>query len=256
MNGIQVQIRHASERMTPSMRRIVRRAVDPLLRPVSSVDGARGASLGLVALTYDDGPDPETTPAVLEALHRHRTSATFFMLAERAVRHPGIVRDVVAAGHEVALHGVDHQRLTSLDPEEVTERLVRGRDMLEDLVQQRVRWFRPPYGAQNMGTNRAIKKAGLDPVVWTAAGKDWVEQEPDEVVGKVMRSLGSGGTVLLHDAFACDPREEQLPDPLREVRGAITDAILTELAAHDLMGTSVGSLVESGSPHRTAWFRP
>lgn len=256
MNGIQVQIRHASERMTPSMRRVVRRAVDPVLRPVSSVDGARGKNLDQVALTFDDGPDPETTPAVLAALEHHRTSATFFMLAERAVRHPDIVRDVLAAGHEVALHGLDHQRLTSLRPEQVTERLRSGREMLEDLVQQRVRWFRPPYGAQNLGTNRAIKKAGLDPVVWTAAGKDWVEQEPDEVVGKVMQSLGGGGTILLHDAFACDPREEQLPDPLREVRGAITEAILTELATHGLAGTTVGSLIEAGSPHRTAWFRP
>lgn len=256
MATIQVQIKRVTDRMSPSVRLRARRTVDPLLRPVSSLDGARGASLHAVALTYDDGPDPVTTPAVLKSLERGSARATFFMLSERAVRHPAIVRDVVAAGHEVALHGLDHQRLTSLKPEEVYERLVRAREMLEDLVQTRVTWFRPPFGAQNVGTYRAIRRAGLDPVVWTTDGEDWVEQQPEEVAARVMTKLHGGGTILLHDAFARDPREPEIPDPLRDVRGAITEAVLGEMSGRRLVGTTVGALVEAGTPHRTAWFRP
>ena len=155
--------------MSPSMKRIVRGAVDPVLTPVGSISGVRGDAVRMVGLTYDDGPDPVTTPAVLASLEQARTTATFFMLAERVVRYPSIVMDVVAAGHEVALHGVDHQRLTSLAPREVQERLVRGKAILQEVSGTTVRWFRAPYGAQNVGTYRAIRRAGLQSVVWTAA---------------------------------------------------------------------------------------
>jgi peptidoglycan/xylan/chitin deacetylase (PgdA/CDA1 family) len=253
---VQEQIRRTAAHMSPSMRRIVRGAVDPVLTPVGSISGIRGDGVRMVGLTYDDGPDPVTTPAVLASLERAGTKATFFMLAERVVRYPSLVMDVVAAGHEVALHGVDHQRLTSLSPREVQERLVRGKAILQEVSGTKVRWFRSPYGAQNVGTYRAIRRAGLHSVVWTAAGKDWVDQDPADVAPRLMESLHGGGIILLHDAFACDPRETATPDPLARVRGEITMSVLETLESRGLAGTSVGSLVEAGTPHRTAWFRP
>ena len=253
---VQKQIRKTAEQMSPSMRRVVRGAVDPLLTPVGSISGARGQGLRMVGLTFDDGPDPVSTPAVLESLDRAGAKATFFMLANRVARHPSIVKELVGQGHEVALHGLDHQRLTSLSPREVQERLVRGKAVLEDVSGQEVRWFRSPYGAQNVGTYRAIRKAGLHSVVWSAAGKDWVAQDPADIPPRLMETLKPGGIILLHDAFACDPREEQEPDPLQHVRGEMTTSVLNALQSRGLVATAVGSLVEAGAPHRTAWFRP
>ena len=253
---VQKQIRRTAAQMSPSMRRVVRGAVDPVLTPVGSISGARGVGLRLVGLTFDDGPDPVSTTAVLASLEPSGTKATFFMLSQRAERYPGIVRDVVAAGHEIALHGVDHQRLTTLSPKEVHERLVRGKAVLEDVSGQEIRWFRSPHGAQNVGTYRAIRKAGLHSVVWTAAGEDWVAQDASEVSPRLMKSTRGGGIVLLHDALAGDPRLPEEPDPLRDVRGEITTYVLSDLAERGLTGTAVGSLVEAGAPHRTAWFRP
>ena len=123
--------------------------------------------------------------------------------------------DVVAAGHEVALHGVDHQRLTTLSSQEVQERLVRGKAVLEEVSGTGVRWFRSPYGAQNVGTYRAIRRAGLHSVVWTAAGEDWVAQDPSDVAPRLMESLKGGGIVLLHDALAGDPRRARGAGPAR-----------------------------------------
>lgn len=253
---VQKQIRRTAAQMSPQMRRVVRGAVDPVLTPVGSISGARGPGLRLVGLTYDDGPDPVSTPAVLAALEQTGTKATFFMLSARAARHPGIVMDVVAAGHEVALHGVDHQRLTRLGSREVQERLVRGRAVLEEVSGQRIRWFRSPHGAQNVGTYRAIRRAGLHSVVWTAAANDWVAQDHSEVAPRLMESLTGGGIALLHDALAGDPRLPEEPDPLRDVRGDITTSVLDALRSANLVGTTVGNLVEAGAPHRTAWFRP
>ena len=253
---VQRQIRRTAAQMSPQMRRVVRGAVDPALTPVGSISGARGKAMRLVGLTYDDGPDPVSTPAVLAALGSNGTKATFFMLSARAARHPGIVRDVVAAGHEIALHGVDHHRLTTLGSREVQERLVRGKSVLEDVSGQEIRWFRSPHGAQNVGTYRAIRRAGLHSVVWTAAANDWVAQDPAEVAPRLMESLRGGGIALLHDALAGDPRLPEEPDPLRDVRGKITTSVLDALRARDLVGTTVGHLVEAGAPQRTAWFRP
>jgi peptidoglycan/xylan/chitin deacetylase (PgdA/CDA1 family) len=253
--SVQQQIRRTAAHMSPSMRRAVRGAIDPVLTPIGSISGARGG-LPLVALTYDDGPDPDSTPAVLAALEEAQTKATFFMLSERAARHPMIVADVVAAGHEVALHGIDHQRLTALSSREVQDRLVRGKAVLEKVSGQPIRWFRPPHGSQNIGTYRAIRSAGLHSVVWTVAGEDWYAQDPSEVSPRLMGPLRRGGIILLHDALAGDPNAPEVPDPLQNVRGEISTAVLADLKERGLRGTTVGALVESGAPQRTAWFRP
>ncbi|HET6953720.1 MAG TPA: polysaccharide deacetylase family protein [Acidimicrobiales bacterium] len=248
------------DRLPPSTRQAVRRATDPVLAPVGSVAGARptAARPAAVGLTFDDGPDPEVTPAVLDALAAGGTRATFFMLVDRAERHPGVVRRVVDAGHEVGLHGPDHRRLTTAggDRGEVRRALAAARARLEALAGVPVRWFRPPFGSQSVGTYLATRRAGLVPVVWTAEGEDWVDQPAARVADRVMERLRPGGIVLLHDGLAGDPREPETPDPLRDVRGEIVGHVLANLAAHDLRGTTIGDLVAGGRPHRSAWFRP
>ncbi len=247
----------ARHQMPPSARRLVRRTVDPVLAPVGSVAGSQPKlSPSTVGLTFDDGPDPRTTPLVLAALERAQVSATFFLLTERAVGQRRLVTDMVAAGHEIGLHGPDHRRLTSLTARSVYQQLCFAKGVLEDMAGVPIRWFRPPFGSQSLGTYAAIRCAGLDPVVWTTEGEDWIAQEPSQIAARVMDSLRPGGIILLHDALAGDPREAAQPDPLCEVRGEVAAATLAALAARGLHAATVGDLLAKGGIHRTAWFRP
>jgi peptidoglycan/xylan/chitin deacetylase (PgdA/CDA1 family) len=244
--------------LPPGARRAVRRAVDPVLAPVGSLAGAHPAAgaPARVALTFDDGPDPQATPAVLEALAAAGVHATFFALLDRAEIRPDLVRRIVAEGHEVGLHGPDHRRMTTLDPRALADDLRAARHRLEQIAGTPVRWFRPPFGSQSVRTYVAARRAGLLPVVWTAWGEDWVDQPPAQVADRVMGSLAAGGIVLLHDGLAGDPREPAEPDPLASVRGEVVARLAARLDAAHLRATTVGDLVRSGRHHRTAWFRP
>src|SRR3954466_12802394 len=117
-------------------------------------DGAPGTSIYEVAvdnaarhvvLTYDDGPQAGDTEGILEALAERQATATFFVLMSRVRRHPGLFQDVVAAGHEIGLHGVDHRRLTTVPVDELDKRTADAKDELQDRLGRAVTWFRPPY---------------------------------------------------------------------------------------------------------------
>src|SRR5690606_37488224 len=118
--------------------------VDRVSAPVGSVIRV-ATRQPVVALTFDDGPDPVGTPAALRLLAEHDATATFFVLLTRVRRHPELLRSILESGHEVGLHGVDHRRLTTLPRQEVSLRLTAGRAELEDRVGTTIRWFRPPY---------------------------------------------------------------------------------------------------------------
>ncbi|MEO7235452.1 MAG: polysaccharide deacetylase family protein, partial [Lapillicoccus sp.] len=121
--------------------------------------GERGVLASVVAttapslvLTFDDGPDPANTPRVLEVLRDRGASATFFVLMTRVRREPRLLAELMAAGHEVGLHGPDHRVLTQFSSREVRRRTEEARRELEDVTGTAVRWFRPPYGAQTPAT--------------------------------------------------------------------------------------------------------
>jgi peptidoglycan/xylan/chitin deacetylase (PgdA/CDA1 family) len=127
--------------------------------------------------------------------------ATFFMLGSQARRHPGVARDVAAAGHEIGLHGYEHRLLLSQSPAATYTDLLRGRDVLADVLGSAPVWWRPPYGALTTSALLASGRLGLRPVLWTAWGRDWTATATREsVIRTVCRSLRGGGTVLLHDS--------------------------------------------------------
>src|SRR5436190_10435549 len=101
---------------------------------------------GKVALTFDDGPDPDATPAVLDALDGISAHATFFMLGEQLMQHQDIGREVVRRGHEVALHGFAHDEHSELSPQQARDDLARGLGALEASTGRHPRFYRPPYG--------------------------------------------------------------------------------------------------------------
>lgn len=156
---------------------------------------------GHVALTFDDGPDPSSTPEFLGALDTLGWRATFFMLGEMARRAPGLAAEVAAAGHEVGVHGDTHRSQLRLSPRVVADDIARARDAVADASGVMPVWFRPPYGTLSLGGVRGARRAGLRTVLWTAWGRDWREAAtPESVVADVLDGYLDGGTVLLHDS--------------------------------------------------------
>jgi peptidoglycan/xylan/chitin deacetylase (PgdA/CDA1 family) len=242
------------DRLSPNARRLARRLADPLLAPVGSVTGATGVGRRF-ALTFDDGPDPASTPSVLAVLGARGVTATFFLLVERAEAHPALVRRLLDEGHEVGLHGLDHARLTTRTRAEVTEQIEGGRRRLERVAGRPVRLFRPPYGAQSPRTWLAARRAGLDVVVWNGHAEDWVDQPPSAVAERATAALRPGGVLLLHDAIAGDPRGARPPMP-RFDRAEAVDRFLAGLPSLGWQPRTVSDLLAAGRATRTAWFRP
>lgn len=205
-------------------------------------------------LTYDDGPTPGVTDRLLPVLADAGATATFFVLLTRVRASPGLFHEVLAAGHEIALHGPDHLRLTSLAPSVHPTRFREAKAELEDVAGVAIRWSRPPYGAQDVASWRAARDAGLQPVLWSLSCLDWETHPPDDYVAELRTTDPTGAIVLLHDGFA-DERDgvDDGPPPTLD-RIALTRSVLDELSAHDLPGRSLGEALDHADPTYRPWL--
>jgi len=159
-----------------------------------------GAS-GHVALTFDDGPDPASTPLFVEALAARGTRATFFLLGSMLARAPELGLDLAAAGHEVAVHGWAHHNLLLRGPHATYRDLARTRELIRAVTGRAPRFFRPPYGVFSAAALLAARRLELTPVLWTCWGRDWTRSATRaSVLATVRDGLAGGGTVLLHDS--------------------------------------------------------
>jgi peptidoglycan/xylan/chitin deacetylase (PgdA/CDA1 family) len=167
------------------------------------------AGQGRVALTFDDGPDPRTTPRVLDALAGTRHRATFFVLGHKVRRHPEVVRAIHRAGHDIGLHGDLHDRLHSFRmPGRVRDELRRAQDAVESAVGVRPSLFRPPIGHTSPATVYGARLAQTTLIGWSARGYDGIRSRtPEAVMTAVSASLEDGAIVLLHDAAEHDDFE-------------------------------------------------
>ncbi len=174
-------------------------AIGPLRRRCAP--GLSGVGAGdHIALTYDDGPDPTSTPAFLDLLARHGRRATFFVLAAQARAVPALVRRMVDEGHEVSVHGWTHRSAATFAPTGLGRRLRDAKHCVEDLTGAEVSWYRPPHGVLTTDALWACRELDLRPVLWTAWGRDWERSAtPPRIVRSVLRTLRPGGTILLHD---------------------------------------------------------
>ena len=155
---------------------------------------------GSVALTFDDGPDPDGTPAVLDALDQLGWAATFFLLGRQVTRYPEVAAAVVAAGHEAAVHGFSHRNHLLRGPADVHNDVVRATEVITTATRTRPIWFRPPYGMLTLGSLVAARRGRLRPVLWPAWGRYCDARNPHQVADTVRRQLRPSGTVLLHDS--------------------------------------------------------
>jgi peptidoglycan-N-acetylglucosamine deacetylase len=154
-----------------------------------------------VALTFDDGPHPEGTPAVLEVLSRAGARATFFVIGEQVERRPAMLAEIVAAGHQVALHGYRHRLQLRMTHAQVADDLARGCAAISDALGQQPLWHRPPYGIYSSAGLTAARGAGLRPLLWSRWGKDWRKlTTPSRIAARALRGVLPGDVILLHDA--------------------------------------------------------
>jgi peptidoglycan/xylan/chitin deacetylase (PgdA/CDA1 family) len=154
-----------------------------------------------VVLTFDDGPHPDGTPAVLEELARAGARATFFLVGEQVERRPAVAASIVSAGHLVALHGYRHRLQLRLSNAAVADDLARGAAAIADATGVQPRWHRPPFGIYSAAGLRAARAAGLEPLLWSRWGKDWRKfTTPERIAARATREVGAGDVILLHDA--------------------------------------------------------
>jgi peptidoglycan/xylan/chitin deacetylase (PgdA/CDA1 family) len=159
-------------------------------------DGEEG-----VALTFDDGPHPQGTPAVLEALRHAGAVATFFLAGEQVVRRPALVAEIVAAGHRVELHCHRHRNQLRLSPRRLLEDADRAKAAIEEAGGQAIRDYRPPYGIFSASGLRAVRSRGWRPVLWSRWGRDWSRRAtPASIAARASAGVLPGDVLLLHDA--------------------------------------------------------
>ncbi|HWA08923.1 MAG TPA: polysaccharide deacetylase family protein [Opitutaceae bacterium] len=158
-------------------------------------------------LTIDDGPDPEDTPRLLDLLDRHRASATFFLIGERAGRHPALVAEILRRGHQVGHHTQTHptKLFWCASRARVRRELDDGTAALRRGGAE-PRWFRPPVGIKNLFLAGALAERGLTGVGWNVRSHDFRSRDPSEVASRVMGQVTPGAIVLMHEGPALDPR--------------------------------------------------
>ena len=191
---------------------------------------------GHLALTFDDGPDPASTPAFLELLAARGVRATFFLLGSMVAKAPGLAADIAAAGHEVGVHGWQHRYSITQSPWAVRDGLARATDAVAAASGQLPRWYRPPHGVLSAGALAAARGLHLTPVLWTCWGREWVTGSTPESVYRTARAgLAGGGCLLLHDSDCTSP-----PGSARAALGALP-LILDECTR---LGLTAGPLAD------------
>lgn len=172
----------------------------PGLGTALNIEMKQGGEEGVV-LTFDDGPHPQGTPAVLETLRERGATATFFLAGEQVVRRPALVAEIVAAGHGVELHCHRHRNLLRLSPRAFLEDAERARAAIEDASGRAISDYRPPYGIFSAANLRAVRRRGWRPVLWSRWGRDWDRGATAESIARRSSTgIAAGDIVLLHDA--------------------------------------------------------
>ena len=152
----------------------------------------------IVAITFDDGPNPATTPGILKILDKYHVKATFFMLGQNVVRNPALVKDVARRGHEIGNHSFSHPNLAKLPAPSIASEIAKTQAALLK-VGVRPQWFRPPYGAGLKKVSPIADASHLTCALWSVDTRDWMRHSPDAIDHAVMDTVKSGDVVLLHD---------------------------------------------------------
>jgi peptidoglycan/xylan/chitin deacetylase (PgdA/CDA1 family) len=154
-----------------------------------------------IHLSFDDGPDPDNTLKFLDILREMKVPATFFLVGEKAVRHPELVQYIIRDGHHIGLHTQYHRHAYLMGPGKSLDSVIKGKRVLEEVSRQPIIFFRPPWGALNLFEYGISKILGLKVVLWTANAQDWEKGTGMEgILERLFRKTTSGTIIVLHDS--------------------------------------------------------
>lgn len=180
-----------------------------------------------IALTFDDGPDPDVTPRILDVLDRRGAKASFFCIGREATRHPEIVREIARRGHGVENHSNGHSNAFAVSgPRRLQGEIAAAQKCLAGLAGHPPLFFRAPMGLRNPFLDPVLSRLGLTYVSWTRRGFDTVDGNRASVLARLLRDLAAGDILLLHDRSRC-------------VATAVLPALLERIAAAGLKPVSL-----------------
>ena len=153
-----------------------------------------------MALTFDDGPDPQYTPEILSTLREYGVQATFFVCGEMAKDNRDLLREMADDGHAVGNHSWSHPLIPKLPPSRIRDELGRTSEVIEKTLGSAPLWYRAPFGAWNKHSFEIGAELGMEPLAWTVDTLDWTEPGTKVIVRRVLDGAGPGVVVLSHDA--------------------------------------------------------
>ncbi|GAB4267044.1 MAG: hypothetical protein Kow0029_01260 [Candidatus Rifleibacteriota bacterium] len=164
-----------------------------------------------IVLTFDDGPHPRTTPAVLEILRKRNIKAIFFVLGLQAEKYPDLIMQIHAEGHEIGNHSYNHKNMAQLTEEKAREQIEKTNSIVEAITGEKPKYFRPPYGALNQQVVKLLREENMNIMLWTVDPKDWQNKNTATIIRNLEKQLGlngnmRGGAVLLHDIYPATVR--------------------------------------------------
>lgn len=204
-----------------------------LTPPVHST-AAFGEFTDALCLTFDDGPDPVYTPAVLDILAAYNTRATFFVLGEAAAEFPQLVERILAEGHSLGNHTYSHPNPWFTGEEEARQEVLKTSDLIEQITGARPRWFRPPYGRLRFAMRQQASRDNMITVLWSRSIIDWGWMGNARSIRKRMQCIEGGDIVLMHDG----QRDHNRPDNLLR----LLPGLLASLPGRSLQARSLDQL--------------
>jgi peptidoglycan/xylan/chitin deacetylase (PgdA/CDA1 family) len=191
-----------------------------------------------VSLTFDDGPDPEATPKLLRLLAARNARATFFLVGERAARHPEIARAIVDEGHEVGNHTWRHRNAWFLGPRVTTEEIIGGARLLAEITGRMPRLFRPPWGIVNVAALQAVRRAGFATVLWSLQPEGLRPVAPEDQLRYCARRMHDGAIVCLHDAPGLPGAPDRVLRLIPDLLQVLADRGYAAVPAGALLGSA------------------
>jgi len=202
-----------------------------------------------VALTFDDGPDPEFTPTILRVLHDHNVKATFMVMGYNALHHQTILHNTAGAGHEIGNHTMTHINLSRLTESQTRKEMLDGAAAIKSITGRDVKYFRPPRGEMTGSALRIAAQQGWTVMMWSATRGD-SSSDPNEVARAVGNKVRAGDVIDMHDGIGRDTFYRNLPSAKRlrrrrRVEVAALPKIIERIKARGLKFVTVSELLAS-----------
>ncbi len=184
-----------------------------------------------IAITFDDGPNPDFTPQILDLLKKHKAKATFFLIGKNAEQHPDLVQRIINEGHTIGNHSYSHSKnFGFFSAKRVTSELIKTDEILESITSKKLKLFRPPFGVTNPNIKRALRRMGYHSIGWSKRSMDTTNISEEKIFKRITSNLRKGDVILLHDTG---------PKTI-----VVLERLLLFLWSHELQSVPVDRLLE------------